>query len=38
MSAALRPVWGRASIEFSILTASAGRAATGPLSIPVSGQ
>src|SRR3954468_6301820 len=37
-SAALTPVCGRASIEFSILAASAGWAGTAPLSSPVSGH
>src|SRR6476469_10356671 len=38
MSAELRPVCGRASIEFSILTATAGRWATDVVTTPVSGQ
>src|SRR5947209_5187541 len=38
MSAELRPVWGRASIEFSIFTATAGRWATDVVATPVSGQ
>src|SRR6476659_5270239 len=37
-SAELRPVCGRASIEFSILTATAGRWATDVVPTPVSGQ
>src|SRR4051794_6863269 len=38
MSACSRPVWGRASPEFSIFTASAERATTSPAVPPVSGQ
>src|SRR3712207_4624951 len=38
MSAALRPVCGRASTEFSIFTASAGRSAIASAGTPVSGQ
>src|SRR5688572_9039375 len=37
-SAALRPVCGRASTEFSILTASAGRWTSVAVSTPVSGH
>src|SRR5690348_2048697 len=38
MSAALIPVCGRASIEFSILTASAGRFTSAVVGTPVRGQ
>src|SRR5690348_17262774 len=38
MSAALSPVCGRASIEFSIFTASAGRLTSAVVCTPVSGQ
>src|SRR3954454_1029393 len=38
MSAAVSPVCGRASTEFSIFTASAGRSATVSAGTPVSGQ
>src|SRR4051812_7809850 len=38
MSAALSPVWGRASTEFSIFTARAGRLTASDTSTPVSGQ
>src|SRR3712207_9555421 len=37
-SAAASPVCGRASTEFSIFTASAGRSATASTGTPVSGQ
>src|SRR5438067_11767732 len=38
MSAEFRPVCGRASIEFSIFTASAGRLTSAVVCTPVSGQ